>query len=127
MSNVRYIKCDICGDAIPDSDLDFKSYGKRIFYKMLNHIDICGECIAKIQKLSIDSKIEDKCVCECIDNNPYQGQYANGLETAYLEGVQAALDTMSHNRLKKNEKILIGELQNKHIFHFKSGENYASK
>lgn len=111
MSNVRYIKCDICGDAIPDSDLDFKSsdlyfksYGKRIFLKLFNHIDICGECIAKIRKLSIDSKIEDKCVCECIDNNPYQGQCDNGLETAYLEGVQAALDTMSHNRLKKMQR-----------------------
>ena len=102
MSNVRYIKCDICGNTI--SDLDFKSYGRRILLKWLHHIDICDECMSKIRKLSIDLEIEDKCVCECIDNNPYQGQYDNGLETAYLEGVQAALDTMSHNRLKKMKK-----------------------
>ena len=100
MSNVRYIKCDICGNAIPDSDFDFESYGRRIFLKLLNHIDICSECMSKIKQLSIDAKSAEDCACECVKNNPYDDIKDKDLAIAYLEGVQTVLDKLSHHKLR---------------------------
>ena len=95
MSNVRYRKCDICGGIIPYSD--FKSYGRRIFYKILNHIDICNECMSKIKQLSIDAKSAEDSACECVKDNPYDDK---DLAIAYLDGVQAVLNKLSHHKLR---------------------------
>lgn len=74
MARVDYIKCDICGNVI-NKDNTFPGGFRFRIHKLKNKIDLCDKCISKIKYLSIDVE--------------------------YLQGVQDAIESMSHHRINK--------------------------
>lgn len=60
-------------------------------------MDICYDCIGKIKQLSIDKKDEEKYMQEVLDNA--RNYHDVDKKSAYYEGVEDALNVLSHKRL----------------------------
>lgn len=100
MAKISYTKCDICGNELrTDPRICGFVNGYRIWNRLFNGIDICGDCIKKIKKLSIDKDIEEKC-WELIlkDNRKYSN---DEVQAAYYQGVEDCLAKLSHHKLKE--------------------------
>ncbi len=98
MSKINCRVCDICGNILK-TDIRFTGYvnGCRIWNKLFNRLDICNDCIKKIERLSIDKKDEEKYIKEVFNNAK---KYSNpDMESAYYEGIEDALSVLSHKRL----------------------------
>lgn len=103
MSKVNYRTCDICGNILK-KDIRFlgRMNGCRIWNKLFNDLDICYDCFYKIKRLSIDKKDEEKYLKEIFDN---ARDYDNpDMKSAYYEGIEDALNVLSHKRLKNLQK-----------------------
>lgn len=99
MARVNYIKCDICGNMI-NKDSTFPAGFRFRIHKPKNKIDICDECISKIKCLSIDVDAEQKVVDEIV-RNAYVKFDNSDEQSIYLQGVQDAIESMSHYRMNK--------------------------
>ena len=82
MSQVKYRKCDVCGEKI----LKYGLYYRFKFYK--NKIDICDTCLHKIEKLSEDIEEEQKVLDQAIKDGC---RFINkGEQETYFQGVDDA-------------------------------------
>lgn len=100
MAKIDYRVCDICGKVL-DKDVRFGGFknGYRILNRLFNKIDICDKCMSKIKRLSIDKEEEDRCYHEILNNGR---EFSNNEEEAiYYQGVEDAIEILSHNRLLK--------------------------
>lgn len=103
MSKIKYRVCDICGNILK-TDIRFTGYvnGCRIWNKLFNRLDICNDCIDKIERLSIDKKDEERYIKEVFDNAK---KHVNpDMKSAYYEGIEDALSVLSHKRLANIRK-----------------------
>ena len=99
MSKINYRKCDICGHIL-ETDIRCCGFtnGYRIWNRLFNSIDICCDCMKKIEQLSIDKNIEEKCWGLILkDNRKYSD---DDKQAAYYQGVEDCLAKLSHHKLK---------------------------
>ena len=92
MAKVKYRVCDICHESM-DNPSKF-----TMLIHFLFGMDVCVNCLDKLKRLSIDREEEMKYIneiCKCT------GKYEDDdCEIAYCQGVEDALNVLSHRRLK---------------------------
>lgn len=98
MAKINYRVCDVCGSSI--TIMGKHSTGYSILNRLFRKIDICDECLGKLQRLSIDKEEELKYLKQI----KYDQGYDLPCESAYLQGWDDALKVLSHHRLKDIKK-----------------------
>lgn len=106
MSKIRV--CDICGKELEVNNLcQITTFNKfftfRFVNKLFNHMDICDECAKKIKYLSIDKQDEQHYIDELFSKDPKDFANDKNYMCAYYEGIEDALNVLSHRRLNHIE------------------------
>lgn len=107
---INYIQCDICGNHIINLESGkiinqghkFKFKQGLPPYERLS-LDICDTCVTKLYAVTADFKFEEELANKVVEKAIDKYEDSN-CQSAYLHGVEDALNAMSKFRTLQNAK-----------------------